>query len=109
MDGEGEAVRRRFLFRRRRMDGRSESALRLRLIELVEQLLARSSRNKPVGANDHLTEIGVDSLAMVKLMLAIEAEFDIMIAPADITPENLRSVAAIAALIERQPSIAPST
>jgi acyl carrier protein len=89
------------------MDGRSESALRLRLIELVEQLLALSSSNKLVGADDHLTEIGVDSLGMVKLMLAIEAEFDILIAPGDITPENLHSVAAIAALIERQLSIGP--
>jgi acyl carrier protein len=87
------------------MDGRFESALQGRLIGLVEQLLARSSGNKPVRADDHLTEIGVDSLGMVKLMLAIEAEFDIMIAPADITPENLRSVAAIAALIARQTSV----
>jgi acyl carrier protein len=87
------------------MVDRSESALRLRLIELVEQLLARSPSNKPVRADDYLTEIGVDSLDMVKLVLTIEAEFNIMIAPADITPENLRSVAAIEDLIARQASI----
>jgi acyl carrier protein len=90
------------------MYDRSESALRLRLIELVEQLLARSPSNKPVSADDHLTEIGVDSLGMVKLVLRIEAEFDIMIAPADITPENLRSVAAIEALIAQRASVVPS-
>lgn len=84
------------------MDGDSARAPRIRLIELVEQLLARKSAARCVSADDPLTEIGVDSLSMVNLMLAIEAEFDIMIAPADITPENLRSVASIEALIARR-------
>jgi acyl carrier protein len=87
------------------MDGRG---VRTRLIDMVEQLLARGVSPRPIRAEDHLTEIGVDSLGMVKLMLAIEAEFDILIAPTDITPENLRSVAAIEALIARQASIVPS-
>lgn len=83
------------------MDGHSARALRPRLIELVEQLLARRSAIRPVLADDDLTEIGLDSLGLVNLMLAIEAEFDVMIAPADITPDNLRSVATIEALIAR--------
>ncbi|HWI26460.1 MAG TPA: phosphopantetheine-binding protein [Stellaceae bacterium] len=78
----------------------------MKLIELVEQLLARKSSARSVSADDPLTEIGVDSLSMVNLMLAIEAEFDIMIAPADITPENLRSVASIEALIARRAAAA---
>lgn len=90
------------------MDGHPAGTLRVRLIDLVEQLLARRLPGKSVSADDDLTEVGVDSLGMVNLMLAIEAEFDIMIAPADITPENLRSVATIEALIARQASVVPS-
>jgi acyl carrier protein len=89
------------------MDGDSTKALRTRLIELVERLLAQRSVSRPVSADDALTEVGVDSLGMVNLMLAIEAEFDIMIAPADITPENLRSVATIEALIARRAPVGP--
>ncbi|HUJ99431.1 MAG TPA: phosphopantetheine-binding protein [Stellaceae bacterium] len=89
------------------MDGDSTKALRTRLIELVERLLAQRSVSRPVAADDALTEVGVDSLGMVNLMLAIEAEFDFMIAPADITPENLRSVATIEALIARRAPAVP--
>jgi acyl carrier protein len=90
------------------MDGHSTNGLRTRLVEMVEQLLARRSAARSVSADDALTEIGVDSLGMVNLMLAIEAEFDIMIAPADITPENLRSVATIEALIARRAVMPPA-
>jgi acyl carrier protein len=84
------------------MDGQAVRPLRGKLIEMVERLLARKGAARPVVPEDDLTEIGVDSMGMVNLMLAIEAEFDIMFAPADITPENLRSVATIEALIARQ-------
>ena len=40
-------------------------------------------------------------MATVKLMLAIEAAFDIAIPDAELTPENFRSIAAIEALVER--------
>jgi acyl carrier protein len=88
------------------MDGDAARPPRVKLIELVEQVLARKSAARSVSADDPLTEIGVDSLSMVNLMLAIEAEFDIMIAPADITPENLRSVESIEALITRRAAAA---
>ena len=38
---------------------------------------------------------------MVSRMLAVEAEFDLMIPTADITPQNFRSIAAIDALVSR--------
>ncbi len=88
------------------MEGHAIRSPRARLIALVEQLLARRSTVRAVAPEDALTEIGVDSMGMVSLMLAIEAEFDIMIAAADITPENLRSVATIEALIARRAPVA---
>jgi acyl carrier protein len=78
---------------------------REKLTKLVEQILARKSAPQPVAFDAKLTDIGFDSLDMVNLMLAIEAEFDLMIAQPDITPENFRSIATIEALIA---TIAPS-
>jgi acyl carrier protein len=89
----------------RLMDGQAIKPLRARLIELVDRCLASKSVVRTVAPEDDLTEIGLDSMGMVNLMLAIEAEFAIMIAPADITPENLRSVATIEALIAQQAAV----
>lgn len=48
-----------------------------------------------------LPDVGLTSVASVKLMLAIEAEFDIAIPDADLTPENFRSIASIERLVAR--------
>ncbi len=48
-----------------------------------------------------LPTAGLTSVSAVKLMLAIEAEFDIAIPDADLTPENFGSIAAIEALVDR--------
>ena len=90
------------------MQDRSTRAPRARLIELVVTLLGPGSSVQPVSPHDDLTEIGVSSLGLVNLMLAVEAEFDIMIPPSEITPENLRSVATIEALIARRASPIPA-
>jgi acyl carrier protein len=48
-----------------------------------------------------LQDAGLTSIATVKLMLAIEAAYDIAIPEDDLTPENFRSIAAIEALVAR--------
>jgi len=65
-----------------------------KLVRLVEGILAK---NSPTGSPQN-GEIPVDR---VSLMLAVEAEFDLMIPTADITPQNFRSIAAIDALVAR--------
>jgi acyl carrier protein len=72
-----------------------------RLMRLVEQLLVGKTSKLPFSAQDPLTDIGLSSIDMVNLMLAVEAEFDIMIPPTDITPQNFRSVASIEAMVAR--------
>jgi acyl carrier protein len=72
-----------------------------RLMLLVEQLLAGKTVMRAISANDGLTEIGLTSIDMVNLMLAVEAEFDVMIPQSDITPENFRSISTIEALIAK--------
>lgn len=70
-----------------------------RLLGLVRQILAANSITRPVSVDDQLAEAGLSSIDMVNLMLAVEAEFDIMIPASDITPENFRSVSTIEALV----------
>jgi acyl carrier protein len=48
-----------------------------------------------------LPEAGLTSMAAVKLMLALEAEFAIAIPDPDLTPENFANFASIVALVER--------
>jgi acyl carrier protein len=80
-----------------------------RLIVLVKQILGQnSSIPEPFPMNAQLNELGLTSLKMVNLMLAVELEFDIAIPQADITPENFKSCATIVALVERMlPARAP--
>lgn len=77
------------------------SALRDRLLGLVERILERPGAGPSLPAEAALSELGVSSLKMVGLMLSIEAEFDLSIPQNDITPENFRSIASIAALVAR--------
>jgi acyl carrier protein len=55
----------------------------------------------PFPADEQLSDLGISSLKMVNLMLAVEVEFDIAIPQADITPENFHSLASIEALVVR--------
>lgn len=72
-----------------------------RVTALVDGLLDRSGRPRGVGPDDRLVDAGLTSMDMVNLMLAVEAEFDVLIPPEDITPGNFRSVATVEALVDR--------
>jgi len=65
--------------------------------EFAPGLPAEFSRAR--DANLH--EAGLTSMATVRLMLTIEAAFDLAIPDAELTPENFRSIATIEALISR--------
>ena len=80
---------------------RGTDLARDRLLALVKQILAGNSIIRPVSIDDQLTEAGLASIDMVNLMLAVEAEFDIMIPASEITPANFRSISTIEALIVR--------
>jgi acyl carrier protein len=72
-----------------------------RLLTLVRQILGAGAANRPLPIDARLSELGISSIKMVGLMLAIEAEFDLTIAPDQITPENFHSIASIAAMLEK--------
>ncbi len=77
------------------MEGVSE-----RLVAVVKAVLgAGRAVPDPFPMDAQLSDLGVSSLKMVNLMLAVELEFDIAIAQSDITPENFHSLSSIEALI----------
>jgi acyl carrier protein len=84
------------------LDRKSLDGVAERLVALVKQTLgANAALPLPFPADMQLSDLGISSLKMVNLMLAVELEFDIAIPQLDITPENFHSVAAIQALVVR--------
>ena len=73
---------------------------RVRLIGLVEEILATPVAD-PATYGRPLSEIGMTSMMMVRLVLAVEVEFDVVIPHSDITPANFESLAAVEALVAR--------
>jgi acyl carrier protein len=78
-----------------------QSALRDRLLRLVAQILGKPEAAASVPVEGRLSELGMSSIKMVSLMLAVEVEFDLTIPQGDITPDNFRSVASVEALLAR--------
>ena len=70
-----------------------------RLLSLVRGLLAPAGGVESIAPDAPLAELGMSSIKMVNLMLAIEAEFDLTIPQNFITPQNFRSLASIEAML----------
>lgn len=84
------------------MHSQVKEAVSERLISLVKAVLgAGGVVPSPFPLEAQLSDLGVSSLKMVNLMLAVEVEFDIAIAQTDITPENFHSLGSIESLVER--------
>jgi acyl carrier protein len=78
-----------------------QSAIRERLLRLVAQILGKADAAAAVPPEARLSELGMSSIKMVNLMLAVETEFDLTIPQSEITPDNFRSVASVEALLAR--------
>jgi acyl carrier protein len=70
-----------------------------RVTELVERILAERSINRAFTPNDDLRDVGLTSLDMVNLVLAVESALAVTIPEYAITPANFRSVATIETLV----------
>jgi acyl carrier protein len=77
------------------------------MIKLVADIVSRGAAPPPIADDVELVAIGFSSVDMVNLMLAIEAEFDLMIPPDEITPANFRSVSSLLALLAKLLASAP--
>jgi acyl carrier protein len=71
-----------------------------RVAAVVRRLLNDRSIARSFTAQEDLRDVGLTSLDMVNLVLAVESEFGVGIPEAEITPANFRSVAAIETLVE---------
>jgi acyl carrier protein len=72
-----------------------------RLGDLAREFAPGLPSDPALARDADLREAGLASMASVKLMLAIEAAYDVAIPDAELTPENFRSIATIEALLER--------
>ena len=88
------------------MHASSDSQIRGRLLALVTTILRESSIVVDVSPGSRLFDTGLTSMDMVKLMLEIEAEFDLTIPQADITPKNFETVDTIERMILKQNQVA---
>jgi acyl carrier protein len=75
--------------------------VRDRLLRQVAQILGKPDAAATLPVDGRLSELGMSSIKMVNLMLAVELEFDLTIPQSEITPDNFRSVASIEAMLTR--------
>jgi acyl carrier protein len=78
-----------------------------RLLALVKSILKQNAMVANVKPATALVDVGLTSMDMVNLMLAVEAEFDFTIPQAEITPENFQSVETLTRLVAGQ--LAPAS
>ncbi len=79
----------------------TEIGKRERLIGLVRRILGAPAASRPLPIDARLSDLGMSSLKMVSLMLAIEAEFDVVIPQSEITPEQFESIGSVETLLEK--------
>jgi len=77
-----------------------------RVISLVSNILSANAIVVDVLPGSRLADIGMTSMDMVNLMLAVEAEFDMTIPQAEITPENFQSPQTIERMVAKQIDLA---
>ena len=73
-----------------------------RLLALVQSILDQNAIVADLKPLTLLVDIGLTSMDMVNLMLAVEAEFDFTIPQTEITPENFQSIATLQQMIVAQ-------
>jgi acyl carrier protein len=73
-----------------------------RILAVVRSILEQNTIKAEVGVESLLVDVGLTSMDMVNLMLGVEAEFDLTIPQAEITPENFQSVKTLQQLIIAQ-------
>jgi acyl carrier protein len=71
-----------------------------RIDAIVRDLVKVGAPNGEIGPDRNLEELGLTSMDMVNLMLAVEAEFDLTIPGSKLMPANFRSIERAAALVE---------
>ena len=69
-----------------------------KLLEIIRDEILESTA--PLTTGSDLFEAGLDSMAIMQLLLHIEDHFQVALEPADLSRENFQTTVKIAALIE---------
>ena len=77
----------------------SDNSVRAKISEIVLNLARRRQLPGPVTADQNLRDLGLKSLDLVNMMLAIEEEFGIEIPQQQLTLENFQSIKMIERLV----------
>ena len=73
-----------------------------RVLALVRAILKQNAMATELDPDSRLVDVGLTSMDMVSLMLAVEAEFDFTLPQSMITPENFQSVKTLERMIVGQ-------
>ena len=73
-----------------------------RLLALVKSILDQNAIAAKLEPATLLVDVGLTSMDMVNLMLAVEAEFDFTIPQSEITPDKFQSVETLKRLVVSQ-------
>jgi len=76
-----------------------DTAQQDRITAIIVTLLQQRHKTSRPGSDDDLRQAGLSSLDMVKLVLALEQDFGVMIPESSITPANFRSMNTIGELL----------
>ena len=82
------------------MSNGSNAMIDEKVAEIVATLLPEKMRSTRIAYDESLTNAGLNSLAMVNLLLEIEASFNVTMAARLVTPKSFRSIHSISRLIE---------
>jgi acyl carrier protein len=80
----------------------SDLDIQNRIFAVVRSILEQNAVKAEVSVESLLVDAGLTSMDMVNLMLSVEAEFDLTIPQAEITPENFQSVRTLQQMIIAQ-------
>jgi acyl carrier protein len=76
-----------------------KDAVKIRVTDIVKRFAPSLDATSTIVNNDPLATGRLSSIAIVDVMLSIEAEFDIMIPQRDLTPENFSSIERVTDLV----------
>ncbi|MGH8477757.1 MAG: acyl carrier protein [Methylococcales bacterium] len=79
----------------------SPSPIQRKLRDLIFQELVFVDDPQAFGEQEDLLEAGLDSMAIMRLIIFVENEFEVTLPDAEIEPDNLRTLDALEKWISR--------
>ena len=71
-----------------------------RIETIVRTFLKGVATDRVIAPDENLVDLGLTSMDMVNLLLAVEAEFDVTVPGTNLNPAHFRSIKGIERLVE---------